>query len=112
VYLAKKKLEPSSLIGCESGRDMLMEHREEVRELDSEGVALLGEDLEEISRSACIKLGVDCSIRRAFRMIRSDSSRNMTSLRSRYPGHFMSDLLHFKHPGLCWSHWKIELLLG
>ena len=83
MYFAKKKLAPSSLMGWESGWDMLMGHRDDVRELDSEGGALLVGDLGEMVRFSCIKTDFDCSIWRAFRIIRSDSSRNMTSSRFR-----------------------------
>lgn len=68
-------------MGWESGRGMLMGHRDDVRELDSEGGALLFGDLGEMVRFSCIKPDFDCSIWRAFRIIRSDSSRNMTSPR-------------------------------
>ena len=70
-------------MGWESGWDMLMGHKDDVKELGSEGGALLVGDLGKIVMFSCIKTDFDCSIWRAFRIIRLDSSRNMTSLRFR-----------------------------
>ena len=70
-------------MGWKSSWDMLVGHRDDVKELDSEGGASLVGELGEMLRFSCIKTDFDCHILRAFRMIRSDSSRNMTSSRFR-----------------------------
>ena len=78
VYFAKKKLAPRSLMGWDSGEDMLMEPKGGVRDENSEDGALLCGDLGQVVSVPSIKTKLDCSIWRAFRITRSDSSRNKT----------------------------------
>lgn len=59
---------------------MILGYREDVTELDFEDSVLLAGDVEGI---VSIGIGIGCSSCRVFRMIRSDSSLNMTSSRFR-----------------------------
>lgn len=76
MYLVKKKLAPRSVIGRDSGNDMLTGLIGDVSELDPEVVRLFCDPVE-------FELDFVSPICRALRMIRSDSSRNLTSSRLR-----------------------------
>lgn len=83
MYLAKKKLAPSMSMGRESGWDMLGAWMGALVRLTSVPGALRFGDLGEtmtLPRRTDVAV---CSIWQAFWMIRSDSSRNMISARSR-----------------------------
>lgn len=82
MYLEKKKLAPRSLTGWERGRHMLMGHWGDPPDLD-----WVVEELELLCRGGQASdtgtVGADCTIWPALRRIRSDSSRNRTSVRLR-----------------------------
>lgn len=84
MYLAKKKLAPSSLMGWQSGGDILMEHPEAVGELNSNDNLLPSRELEEVTMDLHgTIMGCACSKLRALRARLVDWSRKMTSLRFR-----------------------------
>jgi len=82
VYLVKKKLAPRSVIGRDNGNDILTGLRGDVSELDPEVVPVFCENIGEFD-VVDIEFGLESPICRALRMIRSDSSRNLTSSRFR-----------------------------